>query len=58
MAKLESHLLLLTPKLHPITDAIAHIVSNSWRNLLEPLQVWCYLLFPQILDLEILMDFV
>ena len=66
--KPKSHLLrLLTPELHPVTDAAAHVVSGAgeicWsrRKCSVATQgvfffFFFYLLFPQILDFEILID--
>ena len=66
--KPKSHLLrLLTPELHPVTDAAAHVVSGAgeicWsrRKCSVATQgVFFFfffdLLFPQILDFEILID--
>ena len=66
--KPKSHLLrLLTPELHPVTDAAAHVVSGAgeicWsrRKCSVATQGVLFffffdLLFPQILDFEILID--
>ena len=65
--KPKSHLLLrlLTPELHPVTDAAAHVVSGAgeicWSRrkcsvATQGVFFFYDLLFPQILDFEILID--